>query len=244
VRTIAEQPGAVARPPAAVRTLGERVTLAEVAPTTGRIADDHWSLPLAVTPSYRPARLELPAGIHAVVSGGPGSGRSTTLVTIAHAALAASGGDVRLVVVAPRRSPLTLLDGGVHHVASAEALEAALSAIGDDPHLVLVDDAELVAAPLGQALARLADTPADRRRIVAAGRADALRGTTAWTSALRHGRTGVALQPATGDGDVFRTALPLRLPLPAAPGRGYVISLGTAQAAQIAVVRPAAAPHA
>lgn len=227
------------RPPLGVRTLGRRVALADV-DAGGRIDADGWTLPIAVTPSYRAVALELPPGIHAIVVGGPGSGRSSTLLALAHAARAAGGDELRLVVVTPRRSPLTLLGTDAVTATDADSLEAACAEAGDRPVLVLVDDADLVAAPLGAALARLAETPHDHRRIVVAGRPDTLRSATGWVAALRHGRTGIALQPAPGDGDVFRTALPLRLGVPPSPGRGYVITLGTAQLAQIAL--PPSAP--
>lgn len=235
VRSLAASTSPPTRPPRPVRTLGSRVELHDVDPATGRIDDAAWSLPIGVDASYRPVALELPSGIHALVSGAPGSGRSTTLVTIALAARAARPGDLRLSVIAPRRSPLGAIGAVVTDVAG---LDAAVRAVGGGPHLILVDDSELVPPPLAQALGRLAETPDDGRRLVVAGRADGLRSATSWTASLRQGRSGVALQPAAGDGDVFRTALPLRLGLPASPGRGYVISLGTARLAQIGVSQP------
>ena len=221
------------RPPRRVRKLGAVVRLDDVGGDAGRLDDHAWSLTIAATASLRPVRLELRAGIDALVAGPPGSGRSTALVAIARAALTATAGDVHLVSVTPRTSLLTDVVGARWQVDHADALDAAVAAAGDAPTLVLVDDAEHVPAALGQALGRLAERPRDRTRVVVAGRADVLRAPGAWTAPLRHGRTGIALDPAPGDGDVFRTTFPLRSPVRAGAGRGFVVSIGSATAAQI-----------
>ena len=234
-RTVSEQTAPPAQLPRAIRTLGPRMTRHELSGAHGRIDDERWSLTIGLTPSFRPVALELPPGVHALVTGPPGSGRSTALVSLAHAALGATAGDARLLIVAPRRSPLAVVGGGAVVVADSQQLDAALATVGTDPCLVLIDDVELVSAELARSLAALAEVTNDRRRLVAAGKAESLRAPGSWTMALRHGRTGVALQPAPGDGDVFRTTLPLRPSLAPAPGRGFVISLGTALQVQLVV---------
>ena len=222
-----------ARPPDPVPILGPQVRSITIAEPVGRMTDVHWSLPVAATPAFRPACLELPAGVHALVSGPPGSGRSTALVAAAIAALGAAGGGVHLVLVAPRRSATARAAGLPAAVADAAGLAHALASADHGRCLVLVDDAELVPADLAQILARCAATGDDRRRLVVAGRPDFLRSPGGWAAPLRAGRTGIALLPAPGDGDVFRTSFPTRLGLVPSPGRGFVVSLGTPHLAQV-----------
>lgn len=235
VRNTAAQQPAGAGGPAPVRTLGARIGLGELAPQRGRVDDERWSLVVGATPSLTPVVLDLPTGIHALVTGPAGSGKSTALVSLAHAAMAASGGDVALVTVTARRSPLERLGLGARHVTDADELAAAVADAGTDRCLVLVDDAELVPDALGKALAALADARHDNLRLVAAGRADALRSMTSWTAPLRQGRTGIALQPSGSDGDLFKTTLPVRASMVFGAGRGFVVQLGTPTLAQIAL---------
>ena len=222
-----------ARPPDPVPILGPQVRSITIAEPVGRMTDDHWSLPVAATPAFRPACLELPAGVHALVSGPPGSGRSTALVAAAIAGLAAASGGLHLVVVAPRRSATAHAPGLPPAVDDAAGLAHALARADHDRCLVLVDDAELVPADLAQVLARCAAASDDGRRLVVAGRPDFLRSPGGWTAPLRAGRTGIALLPAPGDGDVFRTSFPARFGLIPSPGRGFVVSLGTPLLAQV-----------
>jgi S-DNA-T family DNA segregation ATPase FtsK/SpoIIIE len=223
--------------PEPVRSPGATVTLADVGGDAGRYDAGlrSWSLVVAASPSLRPVRLELPAGVHALVCGPPASGRSHALGAVARAAQVATAGRVRVVTVVPRRSPPLEAIDAVVPVADPEALLAAVASAGDVPAVVLVDDAEQVAPAMAGALVALVDGGAERVTVVAAGRADQLRSPTAWTASLRHGRTGIALQPAPGDGDVFRVALPVHQPLAPAPGRGWIVGAGTAHAAQVLV---------
>ncbi|MCQ8774038.1 AAA family ATPase [Streptomyces telluris] len=82
-----------------------------------------------------------------VVAGPPGSGRSTALVNVARALLAAS---TRVVLAAPKASPLRELDGQHGVVAcfvrediGSDELEAVLaSASPEEPVVVVIDDVE------------------------------------------------------------------------------------------------------
>lgn len=235
VRSTTAQQRVSAGGPAPVRTLGARIGLGELGGGCGHVDDERWRLVVGATPSLTPVTLDLPAGIHAVVSGPAGSGKSTALVTLAHAALAASGGDIALVTVTARRSPLERLGLGARRVTDADGLADALAAAGDDRCLVLVDDAELLAEPLARALAGLADSRSDQVRVIAAGRTDQLRSLQSWTAPLRQGRTGIALQPSATDGDLFKTSLPVRASMVFGAGRGYVVQLGTPTLAQVAL---------
>jgi S-DNA-T family DNA segregation ATPase FtsK/SpoIIIE len=186
-------------------------------------------------------RDDLASGL--VVAGPRGSGRSTTLLTLA-TGLRAGPQPVPIIVVAVRRSPLRELAGqpGTTVLTSAETLAGdladALAAPG--PGALIIDDAEL-----------LLDTPASSRldRIVRSAPDDgwiiAIAGSTAelsrrfagWIFDVRQGRTGVILQPSSPtDGEV----LDLRLPRstaqtrPVPPGRGVLAVRGEWTTVQVA----------
>lgn len=110
--------------------------------------------------------------------------------------------------------------------------------LGPQRRVLLVDDADRVTDPDG-ALSRIAADAAARLHIVAAVRPDRLRSAYGgWLSELRASRSGVLFRPGPVDGDLLGATLPARLDLPAVPGRGVVVSAGTAAVAQIASVEP------
>ncbi|MBS1837507.1 MAG: hypothetical protein JST64_07400, partial [Actinobacteria bacterium] len=174
---------------------------------------------------------------HALVLGPPRSGRSTTLATIA----AQLGGPGRgcEVVRLDGHAP----DGAVDALSALER-----SAAGDpgDPNrrwLVVVDDMpELLDGPDGAVLDGLLDRLLRRIRtapvrIVASGEADAVaRCYGDSVRRLRSGRQGILVRP---DPDLhpglLHTVLPLHDEIPAAPGRGWIVTPDGAVAVQVAM---------
>ncbi|MEV0642060.1 FtsK/SpoIIIE domain-containing protein [Streptomyces sp. NPDC050619] len=147
-----------------------------------------------------------------VVGGPPGSGRSTTLASLA-VSLLSSG--TRLVVLTPRDSPLRALDGhpGVRLLASRaptqEEFTAALGT-GSEPRVVLVDDADLLTLPdIDPDLRALVESGKERGiGVAAAATGDTLAGAMGWLSALKRQRRGVLLDPQSlMDGDILGTRL-------------------------------------
>ncbi|QNA73942.1 cell division protein FtsK [Streptomyces sp. So13.3] len=146
---------------------------------------------------------DLSDGLPAFVIGGPGkSGRSTVLLSLARSYLKQGA---RIIVVAPRPSPLRDLAGteGVLGVftesdLSAEDLTKALEAAGESPAVVLLDDAELLRDidakdVLRDIIARGTDL---RRALVLAGsEEDICSGFSGWQVDAKKARRGALLSP-------------------------------------------------
>jgi len=173
--------------------------------------------------------LDLDAHPVFVVAGPPGSGRSTTLCTLARGL---RQGGVPVVAICSRASDL---DAGPWPVLGPVDERALLDHLSAEPRTcVLVDDAELlVERPVDAVLAAIV-----RQRgpaaVVVAGTTSALLGLyRGAAAAARTARTGVLLQPsAPSDGEVLgvRAALPDR----AGPGRGLLVLSGEQRSVQIA----------
>ncbi|MEU6807062.1 hypothetical protein ABZ931_39810, partial [Streptomyces neyagawaensis] len=162
-----------------------------------------------------------------VVAGPPGSGRSTALASLA-VSLLASG--TRLVVLTPRESPLRALNGhpGVRLLASpsptAQELAAALR--GDEPRVVLVDDADLLILPeIDQDLRALVESGRDRGIGVVAGvTGETMAGAMGWLSALKRHRRGLLLDPqSVMEGDILGVRLTQAQLRNRRPGRGLTV---------------------
>lgn len=201
---------------------------------------DHLVVPIGVGDrDLAPVALALLPGDHALVAGPARSGRSTTLVTVAHAVLSAreaacAAPDLALIALAPGRSPLGLLDGPFTRWTAAPSWDQADKLAEVDRRVVvLVDDAERVADPNGT-LARLLALP--HVHVVAAGRADALRAAYGhWTREVRASRLGVLLDPDVDlDGDLLGATLPRRSWVPRAEGRGWLVAPDDLQVIQVA----------
>jgi DNA segregation ATPase FtsK/SpoIIIE, S-DNA-T family len=172
----------------------------------------------------------------ALITGPARSGKSTTLSNIAKAAIAQNA-HVQGIVVAPRRTQgnneLTWtgpaeLKGRVTFAESlAQAVEI-IRAHSDQPHLLLIDDAEMVDDP-GNILSSLLAERHNNVWVIAAGRADVLRTSyTHWTTAIRRSRIGLALRPQLEiDGELWMTPLPRRVIGQFPTGRGFLITDGT-----------------
>ena len=229
----------------------DRVGLDRVAPDAAtpaggtRSATAPWHQPLGVeSDRLEPVAVEL-THHHALVAGPPRCGRSTTVVTLTR------GGDAALL--APRRGPGDEVGWSACAIA-AELTPASIDAIVDravsvaasgTPSIVAIDDLpELLDSHLGpivsSALARVLDA-AHRSpvRLVVAGEIDALlRCYDDGLTRLRSGRTGVLLGC---DPDLHATLLHTEVrrcdELERAPGRGWLVSPGSACAVQVALVR-------
>ncbi|MFI0807119.1 FtsK/SpoIIIE domain-containing protein [Streptomyces echinatus] len=149
---------------------------------------------------------DLADGVPAFVIAGPrGSGRSTALLNAARSCLRQG---VRLVVAAPRPSPLRQLRGqhGVLAVfqntdIERSALDQALRvALPDDPVVVLVDDGEILArCAAGPTLEQLIRDGDERGlALVLAGDEERLcPGYAGWQAEARKARRGLLLSPRT-----------------------------------------------
>lgn len=175
-----------------------------------------------------------------VVTGSPGSGRSTALLTMG-SALADQGCSV--VAVAPRPSPLQALaehDGAVvlegQHARALEtegpsALEAlgagAIGATGERPLVVLVDDAEQLDPDDGW-LTALASSPAGQCAVIVAGTVEPLRDVfRGFPLHAKRSGSGLLLSPKHHlDAGVFNATLPRGAGFAGPPGRAYLFLRG------------------
>lgn len=180
---------------------------------------DRWLLAIGVDHhDLQPAHLELRTGVHAVVAGPPGSGRSTALRAVA-AACHDGVDDITAHTVNLDDLGRPVTDG------------RSLFELGGAPNLVLVDDVELLNPDLASALEQLAANPRSQARLVVAGRPEAFKGVHPLARALTVGRTGLLLQPQPDAGDVFRVRLRADGPQP--EGRGFLLTGGRPTLAQI-----------
>ena len=177
----------------------------------------------------RPVVLDLDAHPVVVVAGPPGSGRSTTLSTLAHS-LSACG--VPVIAICPRSSAL---DVGPWPVLGPLDERALVQLLADQPRsCVLVDDGELLVEGLIDPVLAAIVRQRGPAAVVLAGMTSALLGLFRGAAATaRTARTGVILQPAApSDGEVLgiRAMLSDR----AGPGRGLLVRNGEQQALQVA----------
>ena len=176
-----------------------------------------------------------------LVAGPPRSGKTTALDTLVATAPPCVK---RIVVVSPRPSPLTEhrpgVDTAVGPTQAAELLTSLLRSPVEGL-LAIVDDLDLLAdTEPDRLVASLMGTTADNASmVVVSASADAAR--RVYDGALRDARgykSGLLLQPDTDvDGDIVGTRLP-RVVSPAwPPGRGFLVSQGTASLTHVAARR-------
>ncbi|MEV7012439.1 FtsK/SpoIIIE domain-containing protein [Streptosporangium sp. NPDC051022] len=227
-------------PPLRVDALPMRITAAqalELAPSF-EAPSPLWALFGVGGDSLTPLGVDLLAhGPGAIVAGPSRSGRSSALLTAAHSLLARG---TPVVLVTPRRSPLsTLVDAtGVLAVLDANGnLDEAVA--GHERYVVIVDDAELISAdsPLGMALEQVLRTGRDSEHgLIAGGTTGDL--TTAYrgfAAEARKARTGLLLSvQSPADGDLFTIRLP-RGAVGGPPGRGLLVTLGSVTPVQTAL---------
>lgn len=238
-------PGPVSSWAARHGTGGRRPTTIGVLPATVDLAD------LPPEPVLRPPPVRLPLGIvdddlgcatlllhpgeHALVAGPARSGVTSALRLLAAQARRADPEAVLVAVCSPRSALYG--DAPFDAAGSVGDLAAVLRAASRDvrPWLVVVDDAPLVDDADGL-LSALLREGRDGLHVVAGGRSDDLRGAFAsWTRLVRQARTGLLLQPdPVADGELLGVRLPRRLPVALGPGRGFLVTAGSARLVQVA----------
>ncbi|MGC0422006.1 FtsK/SpoIIIE domain-containing protein [Embleya sp. AB8] len=185
--------------------------------------------------SAEPVGVDFAARSVFCVIGPSGTGRSTTLASLAVSLLA---GGTSLVVLSPRESPLRAL--AQHPQArlltdedpSAEEVERTLDELSG-PRVVVVDDGDLLGMPACDRVLRdLAIAGRDRGQgLLYAGSYDAFQvAMGSWLSAARRGsRHGILLAPKNmQEGDMVGIRLPASVvrAAPPAPGRGWTAGPG------------------
>ncbi|MET9409471.1 FtsK/SpoIIIE domain-containing protein [Streptomyces sp. NPDC002935] len=176
---------------------------------------------------------DLSQGVPTFVVAGPAkSGRSTTLMNMARSYLAQG---VRLVVAAPRPSPLRELDGqdGVLKVFDEDDIdgddlrEAIDSATRDEPIVVLVDDGEVLEDCDAQTVfKRIVQRGSERGLglVIAGDEEDVCSGFSGWQVEMKKGRRGILLSPqdsSAGELIGIRTNRSM-VGGPVAPGKGLL----------------------
>ncbi len=167
-----------------------------------------------------------------LVCGPAGSGRTTTLATVAHQALAA-GQPVAVI-----GDEVLMKHPGLDSCfrVDPEDRDGLIALRREHPTLVvLIDDADRVDhTPVSDVLAEIVRrVDADRGLVVASTStrvaSTQVRGLVA---DMARDRSGILLQPTSrADGDAFGLRVP---PLPRRPGRGYLVVDGQAQEVQVA----------
>jgi S-DNA-T family DNA segregation ATPase FtsK/SpoIIIE len=213
-------PGPHVVPP--VPRLPTHVPLTQLPRSTG----SPWLLSVGLdADTLEPAVLDL-AHHHALVAGAPRSGVSTALAT-----LAAAHGSGRVLGRADAES----LPDLVEHVLAETATGTHRLVLLDDLHELLEHADPAVAGAVERLLGAGRDRPL---RVVAGGEVEALsRCYHEAMSLLKRGRTGVLLGDGAGlHASMWHADPPPRSDLPPAPGRGWLLSPGAAQAVQLATV--------
>jgi DNA segregation ATPase FtsK/SpoIIIE, S-DNA-T family len=231
-RVGARYPAGVTTSAAGLGVLGVDISPEEVLGSS-TIAGTAWRLGLGRC--YRDlgiVTLSLAPGMHVVVAGPPGSGRTSALRMLATAACAADAGAL-VQVVSPDPAEWTDLP----LVDAFGSLGEIIGPPQGQRRLLLVDDVESLGTGSGAALDRLLSTAPAQTHVVIAGRPDAFRGIQVWQRALALSRTGLLLRPTSDDGDVLRIRLPREAPLRPVPGRGYLVEAGVPEQVQVARIR-------
>ncbi len=192
-----------------------------------------------------PVLVDLREG-NLLVAGPNRSGRSTALATIA-LSLAASTPGVELVLLAPRRSPLTSLhvwQRSAKGLSDCEDLAREIEETIDDrdgsepPLVVVVDDGtELVDSRADSSIERIVRRGRDVGIYVigAAESTSALRSYSGWVPEIRKDRRAILLNPDPDiDGDLVAVKLPRRAGPGLPPGRGYLATDGGVELVQCA----------
>ena len=212
-----------------------------------------WALIGAGRDELAPVGVDLLAdGPGFVVAGPARSGRSTCLLTMVESLLdpKIGAGLVPVVLITPRRSPLSALAGrpGVLGVLDGSAESADLDAVIGTEHryVVIVDDAELLdETELDDALSAVLRAARDGQHAVVIGGTteDLGRGYRGFLSDTRRSRSGVLLSIRTADdGELLGLHLPRNAPAGGPIGRGLFVATGAATPVQVALPTPLAAP--
>lgn len=193
------------------------------------------------------APVALPARGTFMLSGPPGGGRTTALVTIAQAVRRARAG--RVVYLAPRRTSISALDvwdtaatSPEDVVTLLESLTAALEGGSLRPGslTVLVESVtEFTGTPAEQPLAAFVRTAVRAEQLVV-GESESSTWGQAWAIAqpFKAGRSGLLLTPGDLDGDtLLGTGLGRLRRADFPPGRGFLVVSGRARKMHVALPR-------
>ncbi|MFD0307581.1 FtsK/SpoIIIE domain-containing protein [Streptomyces sp. NPDC127119] len=188
---------------------------------------------------------DLSQGVPTFVVAGPAkSGRSTALLNLARSYLLQG---VRLVIAAPRPSPLRELDGqdGVLKVFTDDDIEsddfneAIESASPEEPVVLIVDDGEVLEdADCERELKRLVQRGADRglALVIGGDEEEVCSGFSGWQVEAKKGRRGLLLSPQdSGAGELIgiRTTRSM-VGGPVTPGKG-MLHLGNGETITVTV---------
>ncbi len=221
------------RPVTRIEPMPANVTIGDVVQAS-HCSDRVLSVPVGLDlRTAAPASAKVPFGENLVVTGSPGTGRSTVLAAFAAAAQLVEPG-LATFAVAARGGPLgEFVD--VDLPATPGEISAWVDRVEqyDGRRLVLIDDADRLG---GQSFERLAALRSDDLIVVVAGRNDDLRSAGHWTRPLIRFRHGVLLRPAATDGEIIRVSLGARLPR-FGPGGGLLVVDGDVSPI-LAVSRP------
>ena len=170
-----------------------------------------------------PIRLNLFAGPGTfLVAGPPRSGRTTALTVLG---MQLNSANIEILVAAPTRSELARFaySAGVP-VWNVDADPDLLTVASRERRVILVDDAEMfVDTAVGAALTDIVRrTGADQVVVVAARTDDLAVSYRGLQFEVQRGRTGLLLQPAAADGEVFGVRLK-RSRTSVLPGRGLLV---------------------
>jgi DNA segregation ATPase FtsK/SpoIIIE, S-DNA-T family len=223
------------RPPQPIGVLPSRISITDLIGGQG-LEDPDWQVPVGIgDDALEPVALRLAPSEPVLIAGGPRSGRSAMLLTIARV-VGRCRRDLTMGAIALAGSPLRGLPEFEHLVTDSADIEPLCDLMrSHGSALLLIDDADRVEDPSG-ALAGLLAEHLGHLRVVIAGRTDSLRAAYGhWTQRARRSAAGVLLQPmATTDGDLWQRQLP-PLPPDPPPGRGFIIDGGGCQLFQAAL---------
>ncbi|MFJ2773595.1 FtsK/SpoIIIE domain-containing protein [Streptomyces sp. NPDC087300] len=188
---------------------------------------------------------DLADGVPAFVIAGPAkSGRSTVLLNMARS-FHAQG--VRMVIAAPRQSPLRQLEGteGVLKVYTEDDIDEdefeelidGADASPENPVVVLIDDAEILEdADAASQFKRIIQRGADQglALVLAGDEEDVCSGFSGWQVDAKKGRRGILLSPQdSSSGDLIGLRISRSMVGgPVAPGKG-MLHLGTGEVATL-----------
>lgn len=227
----------------AVGSLPTQIVLGELPPST-----EQWHAVVGLDDAtMQPATVSLD-GSHFVVSGPYRSGRSEALKTLIKGLTASTPG-MRIILVTPRRSPLSTLTGP--DLETYGSLEAATPAIEEviadlpgrnlesEPLLLVLDDAtEISEGALATGLDTVLKNGLDSNvRVLAAFESQGIRTIfTPWIREIRKHKNGILLDPDHDlDGDIFGMRLPRAKSGKLPEGRGYLAVRGEPMLCQVAI---------
>lgn len=186
------------------------------------------------------------------VAGPPGSGRTSTLTTIA-ATVRRWRPECRLVYFGSRRSPLANLDGWDRvalKVSEAAELATEVPALlgecgaGEAPAVVFIENLlDFVQTPADVPLQEMIKRVVDAGHLVVSeGEPVPLSGLQPLLQAARSSRVGLVLQPDQTDGSLFRAQFPRVRKSEFPPGRGLYVARGR-QPTVVQVALTGSPPH-